>query len=81
MHPSLRVAIAIGLSAAFAIPSARAAVGWNQDLRQQEMLALIDMKPVIVIFMGNGKWDASIFSREPVDKLGAKANYAWVGPI
>ena len=37
-------------------------------------------KPVIVVFMGSGKFDGTLFNREPVDQLGDKAQYAWVGP-
>ena len=49
-------------------------------MHQQEQIAVLFSKPVIVIFMGNGKFDGTIFSREPVDQLGDQAQYAWVGP-
>lgn len=78
-HLYMRCAFAALAAAFLAVPAARAAVSWSQDLRGQEMLALAQKKPVIVFFIGNGKFDATLFNREPVDRLGDKAFYAFVG--
>ena len=80
MHAHLWSAVRAFLLVLVAIPSAYAAnVDWSQDLHQQEMLALTGMKPVVVFFIGNGQWNPAVFTSEPVDSLGALANYAWVG--
>jgi hypothetical protein len=80
MHCFTQRAIAAFCLSLLAVCSANAAdLGWSQNLQQQELIALGIHKPVVVFFIGNGRFDSSIFNSEPLQPLANQVRFAWVG--
>jgi hypothetical protein len=62
-----------------AVP-AQAMPDWIQDLKQQQTEAIRRSQPVVVFFIGNGRFDVNFFKSEPLDAITTKARFVWVGP-
>jgi hypothetical protein len=71
---------AVFLLALLAAPVQAAGPSWSQNLEQQQLLAMAFKKPLVILFMGNGKFDMGLFDREPLDSIVGQAELAWVGP-
>ena len=71
--------IAALLSALVWQPAVAAPIHWSQNLHNEEWIALGFKKPVVVMFVGNGKFDAAAFKREGLDSIGDMAEFVWVG--
>ena len=67
------------LFAALAMPVQAAGPMWSQNLEQQQLLALVQKKPLVIFFIGNGKFDYGLFDREPLDSISGQVELAWVG--
>jgi hypothetical protein len=76
MRTELRV---LFLLAVLAAPVQATEPSWSQNLEQQQLLAMAFKKPLVIFFMGNGKFDYGLFDREPLDSIAGQAELAWVG--
>jgi hypothetical protein len=59
--------------------AAAAGLNWSQNLHDEEWIALTYKKPVVVLFVGNGNYDPSIFERESLEPIADQAEFVWVG--
>src|SRR3569833_658899 len=80
MRTGIRMALLSALGVALPCSGLAGAPTWSPDLQAQEKVALLLNILAVVMFMGDDKFDGTLFNREPVDQLGDKAQYACVGP-
>jgi hypothetical protein len=71
---------ALAALALLAAAPAQAMPDWIQDLKQQQAEAIKRNQPIVVFFIGNGRFEVNIFEREPLDAITTKARFVWVGP-